>query len=94
MKHEARVREIFAQHAKPGLPNGKMLCACTISTISLIDSFGIIRMIFEFESALGVFAKDMQRYEFQMVRAGLQFWIGSTSLLEVDPSERRFSARI
>lgn len=26
---------------KPGLPSGKMRCPCTISTISLIDSFGI-----------------------------------------------------
>lgn len=69
MKHEKMVREFFAQHAKSLLPSGKEALAVPYLDNGLIDSLGIITMIAEFESALGVAfsAEDMQSYEFQTV---------------------------
>lgn len=69
MRHEALVREFFTQHAKSPLPSGKDALTVHYLNDGLIDSFGIVTMIVEFESALGVTfsAEDMESYEFQTV---------------------------
>ncbi|TIU58036.1 MAG: acyl carrier protein [Mesorhizobium sp.] len=69
MTHEKLVRDFFSQHAKSPLPNGKDAFPVHYLDDGLIDSFGIVTMIDEFESELGVSfsAEDMQSYEFQTV---------------------------
>jgi acyl carrier protein len=72
MKHEQLVRDFFTQHAKSPLPDGKEGLDVHYLDVGLIDSFGIVTMIADFESELGIAftAEDMQSYEFQTV-AGL-----------------------
>ena len=69
MKHEQLVRDFFTQHAKLPLPDGKESLDVHYLDDGLIDSFGIVTMISDFESALGITftAEDMQSYEFQTV---------------------------
>ncbi|QKD19636.1 cyclase family protein [Mesorhizobium sp. NZP2077] len=69
MTHEELVREFFARHAKSPLPTGKDALTVQYLDHGLIDSFGIVTMIADFESALGVTfsAEDMQSYEFQTI---------------------------
>jgi acyl carrier protein len=69
MSHEDLVRDFFAQHAKAPLPTGKEALDVHYLDEGLIDSFGIVTMISDFESALGIMfsAEDMQSYEFQTV---------------------------
>jgi acyl carrier protein len=69
MKHEQLVRDFFVQHAKSPLPDGKEGLDVHYLDAGLIDSFGIVTMISDFEGALGVVftAEDMQSYEFQTV---------------------------
>jgi acyl carrier protein len=69
MKHEQLVRDFFAQNAKSSLPAGEEGLNVHYLDDGLIDSFGIVTMIADFESALGITftAEDMQSYEFQTV---------------------------
>jgi acyl carrier protein len=69
MKHEQLVRDFFAQNAKSPLPEGEEALDVHYLDVGLIDSFGIVTMIADFESALGVAftAEDMQSHEFQTV---------------------------
>jgi acyl carrier protein len=69
MKHEQLVRDFFSQNAKSPLPEGEEALDVHYLDDGLIDSFGIVTMIADFESALGVAftAEDMQSYEFQTV---------------------------
>lgn len=70
MRCETLVREFFAQHAKSPLPSGEDALTVRYLDDGLVDSLGIVTMISEFESALGITfsAEDMQSYEFQTVR--------------------------
>ena len=69
MRYEKLVRDFFAQHGKSPLPSGEDALTVHYLDDGLIDSFGIVTMITDFESALGVTfsAEDMQSYEFQTV---------------------------
>ncbi|TLG77612.1 phosphopantetheine-binding protein [Methylocystis sp. B8] len=69
MKHEQLVREFFARNAASSLPEGQDGLDVYYLDAGLIDSFGIVTMISDFESALGITftAEDMQSYEFQTV---------------------------
>lgn len=69
MRHEELVRDFFARHARSALPTGKDALTVQYLNDGLIDSFGIITMIAELESALGVTfsAEDMQSYEFETI---------------------------
>lgn len=69
MKHEQLVRDFFAKNASSPLPDGKEGLDVHYLDIGLIDSFGIITMISDFEGELGITftAEDMQSYEFQTV---------------------------
>jgi acyl carrier protein len=69
MKHEQLVRDFFARNGGSPLPDGKEGLDVHYLDIGLIDSFGIIAMISDFESELGITftAEDMQSYEFQTV---------------------------
>lgn len=66
---EKLVRDFFARHAKLPLPKGKEALTVHYLDGGLIDSLGIVTMIAELESALGVTfsAEDMESYEFQTV---------------------------
>jgi acyl carrier protein len=69
MTHEKLVRDFFAQNGTSPLPEGKEGLDLHYLDAQLIDSFGIVTMISDFESALGITftAEDMQSYEFQTV---------------------------
>jgi hypothetical protein len=69
MKHEQLVREFFTRNAASPLPEGQEGLDVHYLDAGLIDSFGIITMISDFESALCVTftAEDMQSYEFQTI---------------------------
>jgi acyl carrier protein len=69
MTHEKLVREFFAEHGKNALPDGKEAFDVHYLDAELIDSFGIITMISDFEGALGITfsSEDKQSYEFQTV---------------------------
>ena len=69
MTHEKLVREFFAQHGSSPLPSGADALGVHYLDEGLIDSFGIVVMISDFEGALGITftAQDMQSYEFQTV---------------------------
>jgi acyl carrier protein len=69
MNHEKLVREFFEQNGKFPLPEGKEGLDLHYLDVGLLDSFGIVTMIADFEGALGIIftAEDMQSYEFQTV---------------------------
>jgi acyl carrier protein len=69
VNNEKLVRDFFAQNAENPLPDGKEALEVHYLDDQLIDSFGIITMIADFESALGIAfsAEDMQSYEFQTI---------------------------
>jgi acyl carrier protein len=69
MNHEQLVRDFFAQNAEAPLPEGPKAFDVHYLDEGLIDSFGIVTMISDFESVLGIAftAEDMQSYEFQTV---------------------------
>ena len=69
MKYEQIVRDFFAQYSESPLPEGPEGLDVHYLDAGLIDSFGIVTMISDFESALGITftAEDMQSYEFQTV---------------------------
>lgn len=69
MKHEQLVRDFFAKNAKAPLPDGEEGLKVHYLDTGLIDSFGIVMMISDFEAELGITfsAEDMQSYEFQTV---------------------------
>jgi acyl carrier protein len=66
---EYLVRDFFARNSEIPLPAGPRALGVLYLDDGLIDSLGIITMVSEFESALGVrfSAEDMQSYEFQSV---------------------------
>jgi Phosphopantetheine attachment site len=66
---EYLVRDFFARNSAIPLPTGPGALGVLYLDDRLIDSLGIITMVSEFESALGVrfSAEDMQSYEFQSV---------------------------
>ncbi len=84
MNHEKLVRDFFATNASSPLPEGKEGLDVHYLDIGLIDSFGIVTMISDFEDELGITfsAEDMQSYEFQTV-GGL---IGILDRLAASPS--------
>jgi acyl carrier protein len=69
MNHEQLVRGFFARNAQAPLPEGRKAFDMHYLDEGLIDSFGIVTMISDFESALGIAftAEDMQSYEFQTI---------------------------
>ncbi|MGY2803830.1 cyclase family protein [Bradyrhizobium sp. USDA 4506] len=69
MRSEKLVREFFVRHAKSPLPSGEDAFSVRYLDDGLIDSLGIVTMVDELETALGVTfsADDMQSYEFQTV---------------------------
>ncbi len=69
MKHEQFVRDFFAQHGKSPLPDGQEGLDIRYLDVGLIDLFGIVTMVSDFESALGITftAQNMQSYEFETV---------------------------
>jgi acyl carrier protein len=69
MSNENLVRNFFARNGQSPLPAGSEALGVHYLDDGLIDSLGIITMVSEFESALGVrfSAEDMQSYEFQSV---------------------------
>lgn len=88
MGHEKLVREFFAQHAKLPLPSGKDALTARYLDGGLIDSLGIVTMIAEFETALGVTfsAEDLESYEFQTV-GGLIGILDRLAKSDAGPSE-------
>ncbi len=69
MNNENIVRNFFAEYARTPLPTGGEALEVHYLDAGLIDSFGIVTMIGEFENALGITfsAEDMQSYEFQTI---------------------------
>jgi acyl carrier protein len=69
MNSEHLVRDFFARNSENPLPAGPGALGILYLDDGLIDSLGIITMVSEFESALGVrfSAEDMQSYDFQSV---------------------------
>jgi acyl carrier protein len=69
MKQEQIVRDFFAQYSKSPLPEGQEGLEVHYLDAGLIDSFGIVTMISDFEGALGITfaAEDMQSREFETV---------------------------
>jgi acyl carrier protein len=69
MNNENFVRDFFARHAKQPLPTGADGLKVHYLDEGLIDSFGIVTLITEIESGLGInlTAEDMQSYEFLTV---------------------------
>jgi acyl carrier protein len=69
MKHEQIVRDFFEQYSKSPLPDGQEGLEVHYLDAGLIDSFGIVTMISDFESALGIAftAEDMQSREFETI---------------------------
>ena len=69
MKHEDFVRDFFSRHAKQPLPAGAEGLKVHYLDEGLIDSLGIVTLITEIESSLGInlTAEEMQSFEFQTV---------------------------
>lgn len=71
MDAKKTVQDFFQKNAKVPLPNGdeRAWLNCAYLDRGIIDSLGIVMMIAEFESGLGIefSAEDMQSYDFQTV---------------------------
>jgi acyl carrier protein len=70
MDTKEAVLKFFSRNRRKPLPGAEAdVLACSYLDMGVIDSLGIVTMISEFESGLGIHfsAEDLQSYDFQTV---------------------------